>query len=245
MPQDQTQSEFLAELDKKNEQNPLEQSLTPETETVPEVKEESEEEKFNRQERRLRDKLQAERESSIALAVRLEALTEAQKLSREHSPSSYEEKASRIYGNQTPEAAAATDLLLASLKEAKEEAKNEAIAAIREEQKAAAEAVKKEEQTLESMVEDIEDDSRITLDGPTRKAFFSLLEKLSPKDAEGNVLQYADHKAVWEELQARKQPQNTRAKDLASRSMVKTGASPATSVESDATERWLKEQGIL
>lgn len=234
------QDEFLKDLE-----------VTPEDPFAPAPVEEKkpaevEEDKSNRRERRLQAKLTAERESSIALAARLEALTEAQKFSRDITPSSYEEKASRIYGNATPENAAATELLLASLKEAKEEAKKEAVEAWRHEQANERAELQKEEKTLDSMIEDIEDETGLTIDSQTQKAFFSLLERLSPKDTDGNVIAYADHHAVWEDLQSRKEKvQNTRAKDLASRSMVRTGSSPSTTVEMDANERFLRDNGII
>lgn len=238
-----SQEEFLKDLEPSNERDPLNEPLT--QEPIEPAVTDDEEEPGNRVERRLRAKLQSERESSIALAARLEALTEAQKFSRDTEISSFEEKAMRIYGNQTPENAAATELLVSALKEVKEEAKREARQETRDELRQDYEAVAVEEKNLDEMLEEIEDESRSTIDAPTRKAFYSLLERLSPKDGEGNIIEYADHHAVWEELQARKQPQNTRAKDLASRSMVRTGASPASSVETSATERWLKENGIL
>ena len=200
--------------------------------------------RFNRAERRLRAKLQAERESSIALAARLEALTEAQKFSRENTPE-VDETIARIYGTNTPEAAEATALLQKALANVENRATEKALEKFREEQQAEHESVSKEEENLDDMIEQIEDETGTELTDQTRQQFFSLLERLSPKDSEGNVIEYADHRAVWDELQARKQPQNTRAKDLASRSMTRTGGSPSQSVEISSNERWLKEQGII
>ena len=240
---EQTQSEFLKELEQQNNTNPLEVPLTPEAEITP-TEEEGDEEKFNRRERRLQSKLQAERESSIALAARLEALTEAQKFSRENTPE-VDETIARIYGTNTPEAAEATALLQKALANAENRATEKALEKFREEQLAEQQSVQKEEQTLDGMIDDIEDETGVDMDSQTKKAFFSLLERLSPKDSDGNVKEYADHHAVWEELQARKQPQNTRAKDLASRSVARNGASPATTVQDDATVRFLKENGII
>lgn len=243
MPENSSQEEFLKDLEPNND-NPFNEST--EQEAEPEKEEADGEEARNRRERRLQAKLQAERESSIALAARLEALTEAQKFTRETTPSSYEEKAKRIYGTETPEQAAATELLLASLKEAKEEAKNEALAALRAERQSEQDEVAKEEKTLDSMIEEIEDETGLTLDPQTQKAFFTYLEKLSPKDSQGNILAYADHHAVWEEMQSRKEKaQNTRAKELASRSMTRTGASTETNLQEDVMSRYLRENGLL
>lgn len=238
------QTEFLKEFDPKPTTDVLEAPLIPESEKVEDTEEDDSEKATNRRERRLQTKLQAERESSIALAAKLEVLTEAQKFSRETNPE-IDETITRIYGTNTPEAAEATALLSKAFKNVEERAKDSALQAFRDEQAQERNAVAQEEQTLDSMIEDIEDETGLTLDPNTQKTFFSLLEKLSPKDSEGNVIAYADHHAVWEELQARRQPQQNRAKDLASRSMVKTGASPSTSVEQDATERYLRENGLI
>lgn len=239
----ETQEEFLKDLEP-NGENVLEQPLNPETPTETVEPKESEEDKFNRRERRLQAKLTAERESSIALAARLEALTEAQKFSRDNTPE-VDETISRIYGTNTPEAAEATALLQKAMQNVENRATEKALEKFREEQTKERESVAKEDRNLDSMVEEIEDEAGITLDAQTRKGFFTLLEKLSPKDSNGEVIAYADHHAVWEELQARRQAPSNRAKDLASRSMVKTGASPSVSVEDEATMRFLKENGLI
>lgn len=205
----------------------------------------SEEEKFNRRERRLQAKLQAERESSIALAARLEALSEAQRARTESEPAEYLKPIERIYGTSSPEATEATELLKTALKGVEERATERALSQFREEQRKAAEAVSKQERTLDDMLEQIEDEKGVTIDSQTKTGFFKLLEKLSPKDSDGNIVAYADHHAVWEELQARKQPKENRAKELASRSMARTGASPNSTVEASSQERWLRENGLI
>lgn len=239
----ESQEEFLKDLEPKNEFDVFEATeLLAEGATEEVV--ESEEDKFNRRERRLQAKLQAERESSIALAARLEVLTESQKFQRENTPE-VDETIARIYGTNTPEAAEATALLTKALANVENRSTEKALERFREEQRKEREAVQKEEKTLDGMVEEIEDEHHMTLDGQSKKGFFALLEKLSPKDADGNIVQYADHHAVWEELQSKRKVEPNRAKDLASRSMVRTGASPQTTVADDANVRFLKEQGLI
>ena len=215
------------------------------TEEVVTPDEPTEEEKSNRRERRLQAKLTAERESSIALAARLDALTEAQKFRNDTAPTEYEKLAEQIYGNDTPEKLAATRLLTDALKGVHTKATEDALAKFREEQAEASRAVAKKEQTLEAMVEELEDEYNVTIDKNTQKGFFALLEKLSPKDKDGNVKDYADHHAVWEEYQARTKKVDTRAKDLASRSMTRTGGGNTENIQVSAHERWLKENGII
>ncbi len=201
------------------------------------------EENGNRRERRLQQKLQAEREAGIAMAARLEALTEAAKLREGSEAASFEKLAERIYGNQTPENAEATKLLVDALKEVEKSSTTKALEQFREEQRKAQAEVAKEEQVLDGMVEDIEDEYGVTLDKPTQDAFYGLLSKLSPKDSDGNIIAYADHHAVWDELKSRKQSaQPNRAKDIASRSMSK-GAPADTKLEDDSVRRFLQAQG--
>lgn len=238
---EKTQEEFLKDLVPSDSQFG---EATEEVEKPEEVVEESSEEKSNRRERRLTSRLQAERESSIALAARLEALTEANKFKQETNASEYERLAERIYGNQTPEAIAATELLKSALKGVGEEATKNALEQFRKEQREATEAVKKEEKALEDMVEELEDEYNVTIDANTSKAFFARLERLSPKDKSGNVIDYADHRAVWEDMQTTKKP-DTRAKDLASRSMARSGSSSSENLQVNATERYLRENGII
>lgn len=238
------QEDFLKDLEPQAEQDPFNTPLVPEETPVEETpKEDSDEERTNRRTRRLETKLQAEREAGIALAARLEALTEAQKFRGETTE--VDETISRIYGTNTPEAAEATALLAKALGNVEERATKRALESFRKEQQKQADAVKKEEQTLDSMIEDIEDEFGTTFDANSKKAFFTQLEKLSPKDRDGNIVAYADHHAVYEEMQSRKPAPNNRAKELASRSRVQSGASPSTTVEHTATERYLMENGLI
>jgi len=96
------------------------------------------------------------------------------------------------------------------------------------------------------MLESVEDEFNVELSKPQQKGFLELLEKLSPKDKQGNVIAYADPSAVWEEYQSRtKKKPDTRAKDLSSRSMTTSQTSKESTLNNDATERFLKENGIL
>lgn len=251
MPQD-TQDEFLKDLQTQETVDIFEQPLNPEPPKPAEqaVQTQEDEEPRNRHERRTQAKLQAEREANIALAARLEAITEAQRASQQSEADEYLKLAEQIYGNQAPENALATDLLKKALKGAEERAYTRAVDAFKEEQRKRTEEEAKESEALDDMIDEVEDNFNVTMDSATQKTFFQLLEKLSPKDrTTGDVIAYADPLAVWEELQARKQQtqqqSQTRARDLASRGMTKTGAQAQTTVEQDSNERWLRENGII
>lgn len=203
----------------------------------------------NRRERRLAEKYQAEREANIAMAARLEAITEAQALRGGEETADYLKTVERIYGTESPEAREATELLKASLQSLKEEARREAIEAIREERQVETRAVAEAEQTLDEMVEELEDEFGVDIEGSKTHlaGFLNLLERMSPKDREGNIIQYADHYAVWEEYQDRlsRAAAANPAKGLAARSMTHSGSQVESSLTTDATERYLREHGII
>lgn len=203
----------------------------------------------NRRERRLEAKLQAERESGIELAARLQALTEAQQ-ARTDTPSEYLSNVERIYGTDSPEAREATELLKQALLSVKEEAKREALEAYEERTSAEAKAVVEAEAVLDDMVAEIEDEFDVDLSSKEAEAhrtnFYRLLEKMSPKDKEGNILYYADPIAVWEVYQERTapKPDNT-ARTLASRSMTTGTSTQNSDLTKETTERYLRDQGII
>lgn len=241
------QEQFLKELDSTETAGVLEQNLNPE---VPEKEaDEVPDELKNRRHKRLEAKLEAERTANIQLAAKLEAISEAKKF-MDAEPAEYLKGVERIYGTDSPEALAATELLKKSLTDLKEVAKQEAIEAMREERRKEQEEIAKEETTLDAIIEDLEDSYNVDLTSdtasPVRKGFFQLLTKLSPKDKEGNVIDYADPHAVWEEYQSRIKrtaPEN-RAKDLSARSMVQSGSSDVKTTD-DATLKFLNENGII
>ncbi len=245
MPQNQTQEEFLKDLNPDNKPDVLTTDFAPVIEnTEPQESEEEREERLNRRDRRYIKKLEADRESAIEMADRLARITEAQR-TRTEEPDEYLKQVERIYGTNSPEASEATELLKTALKTVETRATERALEQFREEQQREQDSVAQEEKSLDSMIDDIEDETGQTLDEQTKQGFYQLLEKLSPKDKDGNIIEYADHNAVWDELEARRVVQPNRAKDLAARSMVNSGSSPRTGVEAESNERWLRENGII
>lgn len=232
-------------------QDIFEQPLTPEQgdgEQSQRVSAEEEETNLrNRRERRLAAKLQQEREAGIELAARLRAITEAQQL-REAPDAEHLQAVERIYGTDSPEAKEATQLLKHALQGVEERATERALAVLREEQEAAEQQVAQAEHEVDAILEEIEDEynTDLTSNNAARTAYLKLLERMSPKDQDGNITQFADHHAVWEVYQSRKERQvDTRAKDLSARSMVQSGASKDSTIQEDATARYLRENGII
>lgn len=199
----------------------------------------------NRRERRLMERLDAEKQSSAFLAGKLEARTEAGRAVSEESD--YLKSVERIYGTDTPEAQLATDLLKKAIVGAREDAKQAALEEIRQDRQREMADQNEADKELDSMIDEIEDEYGVTLTEPQERAYFQLLEKMSPKDKNGEVIEYADPHAVWEMFQEKlkQRPTDTRAKDLSSRSMVNSGSSKESNLNADVTARFLKEQGII
>lgn len=203
----------------------------------------------NRRERRLMQKLQGERESAIALAAKLEAITQSQQTRSETSE--WEKAIERIYGDATPELREATEVLKSAMRGLKEEVKRETAAEYETRIAKEREAVSSAEKQIETMLEDLEDELNIDLtsEGASahRTAYLKLMEKMSPKDSNGNIIAYADHFAVWDTYQERlkaAKPANP-AKDMAARSMVQSNSAKESNLSNDVNERWLREHGII
>lgn len=236
---------FLDDL--KTDTAPLDTPLEPEK--APEAADEGGETDIgelkprNRRERRLQAALTAERESSIFLAGKLEARTEAERALTEESD--YLKGVERIYGTATPEAQLATDLLKKAIAGARDEAEERAWNRMQAEREREAEAQREADRELDGIIDDLEDTYNVELTEPQERAYFRLLQEMSPKQ-DGVVTEYADPHAVWGVFQERIKNRGTgnRARDLASRSMVSSGSSEST-LKADASERFLKDNGII
>lgn len=246
------QEKFLESIEPDNRPDVFEKPIEPETPSGPDTEGdktiEQDEDALkprNRRERRLTEKLQAERESSMFLAGKLEARTEASKALTEDAD--YLKAVERIYGTDTPEAQLATELLKKAITGSRDDAENRAYERMRADREAEQGEVAQATDELDNMIDEIEDTNGVTLTEAQEVSFFQLLEKMSPKDRDGNVREYADHHAVWDVFQERlnRRGTDTRAKDLAARSMVQGGSSTGSKLIEDTNTRFLKDNGII
>lgn len=210
------------------------------------VNEELPEDLKNRHIRRLEEKLQSEREANIASAARIEALSEAQKLRESTGTAAWEEKARRIYGNAAPENAAASDLLVDAIKEATHAAREQTIAEVRQEMSVRSQEEERERTTVNDYIEEVENRYGVDFTSNAaaeerQKEFRNLWFQLSPKDARGDVKEYADPFAVFEIYKSR---QPNMAQEYASRGMTRSQPIENTSSD-DATTKYLRDNGII
>lgn len=239
--------QFLSGLDTdQNNDDPFAHVETPETTGEPQVEVQTETDTEpkprNRRERRLEAKLEAERQSAIELANRLQALTEAQ---QSRAGDDYLTAVERIYGTESPEAREAGQILKTALQQIKEEAKREALEAVNETRELETKAVRDAEERLDTMVDEIADEFGVDLTPEQEADFFRLMERMSPKDRNGNIVEYADHFAVWEVYESRMQRTDPTAKTLAARSMTTSAGAIKGNLTQDTNERFLRDNDLI
>ncbi len=239
------QQKFLSDLDIKKDDSVLEKPLT-EAEPEKEEAEDTDQRAKNRRERRLLEQNQRLREEAIVASTRLQTLTESRNLREGATEAEYLKRIEKIYGNATPEAKEATELLKEAFIGAIKTAKEESVQEVEKLRGSESQAVAEEEKNLDEILDSVEEDYGINMEvAANRQGFLTLMEKLSPKDKEGNIVEYADKDAVAEVFKSTQQKDSSRAKDLASRSMTRSGQSQPSKLEADSVERELKALGII
>jgi len=239
------QEQFLKDLDAKPEDSILEKPLEGEETPVEETPEEIEQKAKNRRERRLLEKNQRLREEVLMTNARLEGINEARQL-QANSDDDPIKAVRAIYGDDTPEKKQASDILESTLRKIQEATTQQAFDALKEQQASESRAVVEEERNLDTMMESLEDSYDADFSNKeTRTGFLDLLERISPKDRDGNIIEFADADTTWELYSSLKEKSSSRAKELSSRSMTRSGSSGESKLQDDATMRFLKENGII
>lgn len=234
------QAEFLKDLDVENKDDVFDKPLTEAEPEKEEPEEEDDKVAPNRYWRRMKQKVDQYKDETIALNERIKVLSEVNKF-REDVGDDPLKEVEAIFGTDTPEKLSATTILKKALSGMSESAVNKALEKIQEQREKESQAVRDEENAIEKGLERLEDEENADFSNPTeRKAFLNLLEKLSPKDSDGNIKEYADFGATYEIFEKSKE-KSTRAKELASRSMTHSGASKESKLEDDALSRFIRE----
>lgn len=236
--ENETTNEFLKELDNKDESgfdsqdgNPFE--LEAEQSAEPEVAADDKPLPFNKD-----PKIQRYIEKQIAKALEEIKPTETQQFLKDTGETEDEVTAvlERIIGNDTMEKVTAIKDFKKVLGSLEEKGAQRALQQLREQEDAKRRAEAETTREIEEGLESIEDKFNIDLSSnspiarKTKNDFLEFAKKLSPKDSEGKVIALPDLPTTFELFQeTRKKPDNSRAKELASRSMERSGtASTAT-----------------
>lgn len=135
----------------------------------------------------------------------------------------------KLVGNDTPEKREALKELSSYLESLPQKAQEQLQEKMMEEQRQVAEQDDAALNELNQGFEDIEESFGVDLSSNTaavqrtRTAFVEYLRKVSHKNEDGEVDQFADIPAAWEEFQERNtKPSSSRARELASRGMTRS-----------------------
>ncbi len=253
---DEFERDFSSEETQKKDDdflNPTDEDTNSENEggETTEGEEEKEvEPRKNRHHRRIEAKLQAEREANIHLNARLEAMTEATKFAKESGALSVDQRLLQLYGDDENGRKAA-QLTQSLLQDAAEKGEARALEKLREEQRKEAADVKREEDFIDESLEELEDESGVDLTSNSpqgrknRTQFLNLVERLSSKDEDGNIKDYADFNEVFDVFKNnRTKTDSSRSKDIASRGQVRSGNTSVKAADV-AGENYLKQHGII
>lgn len=245
-------SDFLKDLGGQEESildKPLNLGDEPEKEVSNEVEEEAKSK--NRAYRRLEKRYQQEREAGIAMAERIKVLSETDKFKADVGDD-YKKLLEPIFGTADekgvydPKRELATKNLIAAFEGMKESAKKELLAEFQNRDSDQSNAQKEADSEVDEMLEQVEDDFGLDMsDDNVRSGFITLMEKMSPKYNDGNIKEFADPEAVAEAYVAlQKRGGSNRAKELADRSMTRSGESQPSRLPQNAIDRFMEEAGL-
>lgn len=136
-----------------------------------------------------------------------------------------------IIGNDTPEKVHALKMLDRTIKGVEEKAAQRAMQEFSVREQMEKEAEKQAVQELENGFESIEETfnvditSNTPLAKKTRNEFIDFVKRIAPKDSEGQITQYPDFEQAFTVFQETRKsaPAPNRAKELADRSMTRSG----------------------
>ena len=214
---------------------------------------EQDEPKKNRHSRRWEAKYQAERESSIELAARvqemnkqIQQLTESQKYRQEIGSDVSDEGLKswlEIYGDK-PEHRKAYEILQNKIiKPVSERAERlqEELEEIKNRDVVESKQVKEFEGFIGQEFERLEDsyDVDITSNEELRNALIDEIRRISPKDSEGNIKEYGDFDAAMENIMEKSKKEDTgsqKRSEIASKSMANSGGN--TNLPKERSRGW-------
>lgn len=150
-------------------------------------------------------------------------------------------------GNDTPEKVSALTALQKALSGLDQRASEKAIAHIEQIQAKQIEADKKADEELSNGFESVEEQFEITFTKEKKKQFAEFLEKVAPKDENGEIIAYPDFIATYEtfeKLNKLSQPPN-RAKELASRSMARSSETGSQQIRKANTSSFESTDNFL
>ena len=242
---DNETSQFLKDLGVP-EESILDKPLQTNDDTPEKEEESKEEERFkNRYTRRREKEAQRLRDEVLQLTERVKVLSEVGKFKEEVGDDELT-KVEAIFGTDTPEKLAATNILKEALSGLTEKAKRETLQEIQNREGNETEAQKEADSEVEDFLDRVEEDYDLDMsDENVRKGYITLMEKMSPKYDDGNIKEFADPNSVAETyLALQKRQGSSKAKELAARSMTRSGESQPSRLPQNAVDRFMEENGL-
>lgn len=239
-----TLEEFLKDLG--TEESIVDKPLVSEKIELEKDNEEVEERKKNRYTRRREAESQRLRDENLQLNERVKVLSELGKFKEEVGDDPFK-KVDAIFGTDTPEKLAATNILKEALQDIGAKAQTNAMKEWESRGEKETEAQKEADNEVEEILDHVEDEYGLDMsDDNVRRGFVTLMEKMSPKYEDGNIKEYADSDAVAEAFkELQKRPGSSKARELASRSMTRSGESQPSKLPQNAIERFMEENGLV
>lgn len=166
--------------------------------------------------------------------------TETEKFVKETKAVDDDNYYERLIGNDTPEKVAMVREAKARDERLIQIAEDRATARLATEREKATEEDKKAQEELRQGFENIEETYNVDLTSNNPRAtqirseFVDFITRIAPKNSEGEVVAFPDLEASFEAfIEKKKSPTNTRAKELASRSMARSTDASNTPVVKD------------
>jgi len=189
----------------------------------------------DRRHRRLEAKLQQERESNIALNARLQAVSEMDKFAKESGDIVIPDIAKMFDSSDVGKENALR--LSKVISDIKQNAKEETLKEIKQERERELASQKEYETFIDNELESLEDEFSVDLTSNSPKArkarteFLEMVQDLSPKDEDGNIISYADFGStfdVYKKTKTEDKENTTRRDEIASRSMRRSSSGTET-----------------
>jgi len=202
--------------------------------------EEDEDKPKVRRYRRLEEKYQKEREANIALQERIKVLSETERYQKENE-GEIDPDLIKAFGT-TEDGKALTNIFSKKFKEvqstAEANAERRVMERMAEQESKASEQEAIESETIDQAFDNIEDKFGVDLSGKSkaskdfRNGFIDFVEQISPKDKDGDIIEYADFETAYEtysKLASNTKPREVseRQKELASRGMTRSANTAA------------------
>lgn len=252
MPEGNALDDFSQEF-KQDPDFPIQDQKDPLDETTVPAKDDATiTERDNREARRAKKALQAEREAAIILNERVRALSEKvselERFKTDVGTPVDDDVYDVLYGNtpRTPETEKVAASLQKLLEKNAQKARDLALQEFEARSQEGSREFEEARNTVDSEFEALEDEFGVDFERNTklRNDFVDFVDRLSRKDTEGNILEYPDFRSAFETFQSLSKRDTSRQREIASRGMTRGNNTSGQAADKEHQE-YLKNLGIF